>query len=227
MKLLVSVRSPEEALAAMKGGADLIDVKEPIRGLLGRADDSVIGAVIEAVAGRAPVSAAMGELKETAAHRIPKFPLTYLKWGLAGCKGLPWRERMRALQSTTVSMVVPCAYVDADRAEAPLVDEVAEFVIQHRFPVMLIDTWAKDGRGLFSWMLAKGLAELANALHDQGVELALAGSLTVHDVPALHEAGGDWMAVRGAVCESGLRERPISASLVSSLRAAIDMAITG
>ena len=35
---LVSVRSPEEALAALEGGADLIDVKEPSRGPLGAAD---------------------------------------------------------------------------------------------------------------------------------------------------------------------------------------------
>ena len=36
--LLVSVRSGAEAEAALAGGADLIDVKEPTRGALGRAD---------------------------------------------------------------------------------------------------------------------------------------------------------------------------------------------
>ena len=36
-QLLVSVRSPAEALAALEGGAALIDVKEPARGSLGRA----------------------------------------------------------------------------------------------------------------------------------------------------------------------------------------------
>ena len=35
--LLVSVRNVEEALAALEGGASLIDVKEPSRGPLGRA----------------------------------------------------------------------------------------------------------------------------------------------------------------------------------------------
>src|SRR6476620_4190786 len=60
--LLVSVRSAVEALAALAGGADVIDVKEPSQGSLGAADDNTISAVVRAVAGRAPVSAALGEL---------------------------------------------------------------------------------------------------------------------------------------------------------------------
>ena len=63
-RLLVSVRDAAEAEAALAGGADLIDVKEPSRGPLGRADAGVIRYVVKAVGGRAPVSAALGELKE-------------------------------------------------------------------------------------------------------------------------------------------------------------------
>ena len=36
MRLLVSVRSAEEVSAALAGGADIIDAKEPERGSLGR-----------------------------------------------------------------------------------------------------------------------------------------------------------------------------------------------
>ena len=60
-RLLVSVRSAAEAEAALAGGAALIDVKEPDRGALGRADDAVIADVVRAVAGRAPVSAAASQ----------------------------------------------------------------------------------------------------------------------------------------------------------------------
>src|SRR5256885_16611977 len=42
--LLVSVRSAGEAEAAIAGGADLIDVKEPAYGSLGRAKDETIAA---------------------------------------------------------------------------------------------------------------------------------------------------------------------------------------
>ena len=69
--LLVSVRSAAEAEAALAGGAALIDVKEPARGALGRADDAVIADVVRAVAGRAPVSAALGELRDGARRYRP------------------------------------------------------------------------------------------------------------------------------------------------------------
>src|SRR5690242_18461623 len=62
MKLLVSVRSAAEAQAALTGGASLIDVKEPARGSLGRADAATLTDVLRMVAGRRPVSAALGEL---------------------------------------------------------------------------------------------------------------------------------------------------------------------
>ena len=46
-RLLVSVRSPEEAAAAMAGGANIIDVKEPTRGSLGMAGVDVIEAIAD------------------------------------------------------------------------------------------------------------------------------------------------------------------------------------
>ena len=51
-KLLVSVRSADEARAALAGGADLIDVKEPAHGPLGAARQPPRAALCQAVAMR-------------------------------------------------------------------------------------------------------------------------------------------------------------------------------
>ena len=59
--LLVSVRSADEVAAALEGGADIIDVKEPAKGPLGMAEAEVVAAVVDRVKGKVPVSAAMGE----------------------------------------------------------------------------------------------------------------------------------------------------------------------
>src|SRR5258708_20746520 len=63
IELLVSVRSAAEAEAALAGGAGLIDVKEPLRGPLGRADNAIVRSVIAPGARTPPVSAALGELR--------------------------------------------------------------------------------------------------------------------------------------------------------------------
>ena len=47
MRLLVSVRSLDEAVEAISGGCDILDVKEPGRGSLGMADLREIVAVAE------------------------------------------------------------------------------------------------------------------------------------------------------------------------------------
>ena len=59
--LLVSVRSANEVAAALDGGGDLIDVKEPAKGPRAPAEAEVVAAVIDAVDGKVPVSAALGE----------------------------------------------------------------------------------------------------------------------------------------------------------------------
>ena len=48
-QLLVSVRSAEEAEAALAGGAHLIDIKEPTRGALGHADATTIADIVHVV----------------------------------------------------------------------------------------------------------------------------------------------------------------------------------
>src|SRR4051795_6593943 len=90
--LLVSVRSVDEARAALAGGAAVIDVKEPDRGPLGCADFEVCRAVRRVVPPEVPVSVALGELREwmgTGRTAPPPSPdpfagIAYRKLGLAG-----------------------------------------------------------------------------------------------------------------------------------------------
>src|SRR3954468_22924345 len=92
--LLISVRGAGEGEGALRGGADAIDVKEPRRGPLGRADDATVAAVVAGVAGRRPVSAALGELVEAGAA-APAVPgLAFVKWGLAGAAATAWQRRL-------------------------------------------------------------------------------------------------------------------------------------
>src|SRR5438045_2477000 len=93
--LLVSVRSAAEATAALDGGAALIDVKEPALGSLGRAADAVRAEVLAVLAGRVPMSVALGELRD-GDDRAPGLEgISFAKWGLAGCLELDWQGLLR------------------------------------------------------------------------------------------------------------------------------------
>src|SRR5439155_997913 len=60
MQLLISVAGPAEARAALRGGADVIDAKDPRRGALGPVSPQRLAAIRAAVAGARPLSPAAG-----------------------------------------------------------------------------------------------------------------------------------------------------------------------
>ncbi|HVR73276.1 MAG TPA: (5-formylfuran-3-yl)methyl phosphate synthase, partial [Planctomycetota bacterium] len=69
------MRNAAEALAALQGGASIVDVKEPLHGPLGRASreaqEAVVGALesVKVLHGPRLVTAALGELLEEKATR--------------------------------------------------------------------------------------------------------------------------------------------------------------
>src|SRR5437763_278938 len=66
MRLLVSVRGSVEARAAVAGGADVIDAKDPARGPLGAVRRDRLAAIRRAVGAARPVSAALGDAGDAA-----------------------------------------------------------------------------------------------------------------------------------------------------------------
>lgn len=71
MQLLVSVSSAADARAAREGGADLIDAKDPLAGALGAVTLQTFEEISAAVAGAAPLSAALGDaMDETEVARL-------------------------------------------------------------------------------------------------------------------------------------------------------------
>ncbi|HLW68021.1 MAG TPA: (5-formylfuran-3-yl)methyl phosphate synthase, partial [Gemmataceae bacterium] len=211
--LLVSVRSAEEVEAALAGGADLIDVKDPERGSLGKADDDVIAAVVRQVADRCPVSAAMGELTEW--MEKADWPaicegLSWVKFGLAGCRSRPeWQDRLRDLrrgvEASSSCRLVVAAYADWRRASAPATEEIVSYALIERSSALLIDTWGKDGSTLLEWMRMSDLLNICNHFRQAGIPIALSGALGRWQIRELRQAQPTWFAVRGNACSGSVR----------------------
>ena len=211
-RLLISVRSAEEATVALAGGADLIDVKEPSNGPLGVAHHEVLAAVLAVVNGAVPVSAALGEWTPNAlneAHWHLQLPVQFLKWGLAGYGNSPgWGEDLLETrrQIRTGTEVVLVAYADWEKAKSPAPAEIVKFARRFRYKAVLFDTYNKDGSTLLDSLPFAELTELMASLKKSGIPTALGGSLKLEHLKQLKPLAPDWFAVRGAVCAGGTRE---------------------
>jgi uncharacterized protein (UPF0264 family) len=239
LKLLVSVRNVLEAAAALEGGADVIDVKEPAHGPLGRADQQTIAQIVRLVGRRRPVIAALGEWTDPPAP-IPQCNLTFIKWGLAGWRGRDWRQSLDFRLSAFGSRLsafdsrapvadgrwpmagsrcrpVVVAYADWKHADAPPVEEIAA-AARHWRCGLLVDTFRKKpGSTLLDWLSIPQIQDLCCQCRQADVPIALAGSLGAKEIAALSKARPDWFGVRGGVCEKGRRDGAIQAGRVQKL----------
>src|SRR5947209_7136474 len=99
-RLLVSVRNVSEAEAALAGGCDVLDIKEPGRGAMGMADLATIADIVRRVRdtdAAIPMSVALGEVMDWEKERsVPQLPdgIAYLKLGTAGLgNASDWGQR--------------------------------------------------------------------------------------------------------------------------------------
>lgn len=223
-KLLVSVRSAAETKAALAGGADWIDLKEPARGALGAVDRRCAAAVAEVARGTAPLSAAAGELLDwpggISRELLSIGGIELMKLGLANCCGLPWDSfwlTARAEIESAGKRLALVAYADADLAHAPTVQEVVRFAKEVRAPWMLVDTFDKSAKRLVEVLGDDDLRRLAADARASGVQIAVAGRLDLAAIAALPLDAIDMVAVRGAACD-GSRLGPVSEARVAEVR---------
>jgi uncharacterized protein (UPF0264 family) len=225
--LLVSVRAVDELEAALSGGADLIDVKEPSKGALAPAEAEVVAAVIAKVKGKVPVSAALGEWSPNAitdAHWHLELKLNFVKWGLAGYSSRPgWGEDLLdTRRELPVGMeMVAVAYADWERAKSIPPAELVRFAKRFRFKAFLLDTWGKDGKTLLDFATPGEIGDLVDSLKRVEMTVAIGGSLRPEHVKQLKGVNPDYFAVRSSACAAGKRDGVIDAARVRKWKDAI------
>jgi uncharacterized protein (UPF0264 family) len=223
-QLLVSIRSVEECRTVLERDVDVIDVKNPSGGSLGAAELPVIHAIHAEVAGRRPVSVALGELRDAVRKEWSSLPdVQYAKLGLAGCWPLsPWLKDWAHVLSLLPATAQPVAvaYADAVVAQSPPWRVVMENGAALGCRVLLIDTYNKARGRLLDWFGENQLREIRAETEQIGMQLALAGSLTLSDVHRILPWSADWVAVRSAACAAG-RDGPLCADRLTSLVTAV------
>lgn len=231
-RLLVSVRSLDEARRAIAGGAEILDVKEPSRGSLGMAaiDDIVQIAAVDSIAnGAIPCSVALGEVADwSQSTNIPVLPtgISFVKLGLYRCaSNAEWRVDWRnvrerfARQSLSRLRWVAVAYADAQSAQSPPIADVLEEAIESGCEGLLIDTWGKRNQTLLDMIDTATLTRLADDCHVAGLFFALAGKLRTASLTLLARVPADVIAIRSAACIRSERTSEVDVTRIAEFGA--------
>jgi (5-formylfuran-3-yl)methyl phosphate synthase len=237
MRLLVSVRSAAEVGAAVAGGADIVDAKEPAAGSLGAVSGRVLREIALSLPAGVPLSIALGEPKDVAAleaamavlHGLtPRPSRAYVKIGLSAAG-----DGAEALLSALVDLasrtpirpsVVAVAYADYVAAGVPTPGTVAHLAAAAGADGVLLDTWGKDGGDLFHHLAEPAIHAWIGQVRAAGLLVALAGSLSIKGIRAVAELPADIVGVRGAACVGG-RTGVVSEGRVAELKAALSQGV--
>jgi uncharacterized protein (UPF0264 family) len=226
MRLLVSVRSAEEVAAALAGGADIIDAKEPARGSIGAVTPAVLSAIAARTPAWVPLGVALGDCTDLdelhasmdAARIAERRAPTYLKLGFAGMPSLARITRLleAAVATADPAGIVAVGYADHGSAGTLPPEDVLRSAVKAGARGILVDTWRKDRRALLDHFSIERLASLSVGARAAGLLVALAGSL---DGDAIARLAGlaDVVGVRGAACRGG-RSGEVDAGRVAELR---------
>ncbi len=233
-KMLVSVRSPAEALLAAEGGADFIDLKEPRAGALGGLPVATIAAIVAALrrAGcRLPVSATIGDLPAlplapvlAQVRAVAACGVDYVKVGVennADAPALLAALAAFAAFASSGSRVVPVFIADHGLDAAAVAQACAL-----GFPALMLDTADKLSGSLFDVLDTAALRDFVMTVQRTGALAGLAGALRMQHLAALRALAPDFAGFRSAVC-NGDRGSALDAGRLRLLAATLHGSLQG
>jgi uncharacterized protein (UPF0264 family) len=201
-RLLVSVRSVDEALLAARGGADFIDLKEPRDGALGGLPLPTIRAIVAALRAQRialPISATIGDLPmadgDAIAARVDAVGacgVDYVKVGIE--RSGPARAVLDRLAGSG------CDFVPVFIADRGIDEPTLAHACSLDFPALMLDTADKAVGSLFDVIAPDALQRFVAAVRRTGKLVGVAGALRLQHLPSLLELAPDFAGFRSAVC---------------------------
>ena len=216
--MLASVRNLKEANIVYKGGADVIDLKEPIHGALGAVPLNVLHYVVDELWEKCVLSATVGDLPADASAIEDKFMQTaetgvdYVKVGMFSERHI--EDCLPKLIHCAIKGISIIAVFFADMEFDT--DTAIRLAKQARLKGVMLDTARKGTGGLLQH---KNILQLEYFRAKQNTLLTgLAGSLSIKDIPSLLKADPDYIGFRTALCASKERTSHLDCNAIQKIR---------
>jgi uncharacterized protein (UPF0264 family) len=217
LKLLISPKDAQEALEAVQGGADIVDVKNPNEGALGASFPWTITEIKRVLPKNVELSCTLGDIPNLpgtaslAARGAASLGVNYVKASLYNIKKKEEAiQMMKAIKRAVYDRnpevkIVVAGFGDANRIGSLEPMAVPNIASAADCDVAMIDTAIKDGKTLLDFLNLQQIERFVDEGHKNGLKIAVAGSLGKIDLLTVCSQKVDIIGVRGAACTNGDR----------------------
>ncbi len=227
--MLASVSNLDEAKIALHESVDIIDLKDPMHGVLGAVTTEVAQEVVKFVSRQCLVSATIGDLPmqstliskaiETMAStgvdiiKVGVFDdLTYEVIASLKEQAINGAKGFNGQQFTIVIVFFVDKGLDLEK-----ISELAKAGIRG----VMLDTADKTKGNLRTHMQDKEIQSFVIQAKSYGLLAGLAGSLKASDIAPLLKSEPDYLGFRGALCQNNSRIQALNSSSVRNIRSLI------
>jgi len=234
IELLVSPRDLDEAkLLVNAEHVTYIDCKNPLEGSLGANFPWIIKEMKNLIPKNShqSLSATIGDFPylpgsaSLAALGAAFSGADIIKVGLKGPKNEEQGTHLMKNVVKTVkdykksTQIVVAGYADRIRINSsPKFIEIPQIAAKSGADIAMLDTYIKDGKGLFDFLSEKELIKFKNQAHDLNIKVALAGNLMIEDLERIKSIHPDIIGVRSIVCKNYDRTKAIQTKLIENLQ---------
>ena len=237
MILMVSVQDLYEAKQALRGGADIVDVKNLQEALVGSAHPNVVKQIRDEVPSAHHASVTLGVVPDQigtvamAVYAAGCLDATSVKVGFMisdYATALATLTASKEALNGTNTKLIGSLFADNTLHDGGLdPDLMVKLAKESHCDGFLIDTLVKDGRNLFDFIPENRLKEMIIEGKELGMSTALSGHLKMNDIDELSRINPDIVGVRGAVCQKGDRDSRIHWESVQEFKKQLDLRVTG
>ncbi len=236
MILMVSVQNLDEALEALHGGADIVDVKNLQEALVGSAHPLTVKAVREAIPLERHASVTLGVVPNQtgtvamAVYAAGVLNATSVKVGFMKTEYTEAAETLLACREALEGFdtkLIGSLFADNPLYAGLDAEQMVPLARDGACDGFLVDTLTKDGRNLFDFISEAQLREMVLEGKGLGMSTALSGHLRLDDLDELARINPDIVGVRGAVCQKGNRQSGVHRDAVAEFKHQLNIRETG
>ena len=236
MLLMVSVQNMEEAKQALKGNADIVDVKNLQEALVGSAHPWLVKEVRDYVPKETHASVTLGVVPNQvgtvamAVYSAGLLKATSVKVGFMKTEYQMAVDILLASKEAlngTETKLIGSLFADNSLYDGLDPNKMVDLAEDGECDGFLIDTLTKDGRNLFDFMSEEILTDIVYQGKSMGVSTALSGHLRLDNLDELARINPDIVGVRGAVCSKGARDNSVYWGAVAKFRKELSLRESG